>query len=200
MVIRYLLNMSEHSPEHLGGGLAYEDWLPIKWSVARKTVPLAVQAHIHDANEKFLRRVATLEEEPANVAETHPELAKELIRLESKVDMVLDMVGTVLAGHLKLPKPTPIRLTAEGISWESLKAPPVKSHVALALYMLPNYPYPLTLQGRVASVVKCPGGRRTTVVFDAMSEAAQDWLEKTIFRQHRRKVALSRRAQPTSEN
>jgi len=198
--ILYLKFMSEHSPEHLGGGLAYEDWLPIKWSVARKTVPLAVQAHIHDANEKFLRRVSTLEEEPADVAETHPELAKEMMRLESKVDMMLDMVGTVLAGHLKLPKPTPIRLTAEDISWESLKAPPVKSHVAIALYMLPNYPYPLTLQGVVTSVEKCPGGRRTTVVFDAMSETAQEWLEKTIFRQHRRKVALSRRAQPSHDN
>ena len=163
-------------------------------------MPLAVQAHIHDANEKFLRRVSTLEEEPAKVVENDPELARELMRLESKIDMMLDMVGTVLARHLKLPKATPIRLTAQGISWESPKAPSVKSHVTIALYMLPNYPYPLTLQGVVMSVEKCLGGRRTTVVFDAMSEMAQEWLEKTIFRQHRRKVALSRRAQASTDS
>jgi hypothetical protein len=185
--------MIEHLPEHLGGGLVYEVWLPLKWSLMKERAPLAALAHIHDANERFLRRVNSQEDEPADIAETHPELAKELLRLESKLDLIFDMVGTVLAGHLKLPKPCPIRLTAKGVSWDSRQTPPVGSRVHIALYLLPNYPYPLTLSGRIQSVEKCPEGRQTTAVFDEMSESAQDWLEKMIFREHRRRVAHSRR-------
>jgi len=190
-----LKSMSEHPAGHLGGGLAYEDRLPLKWSLIKEGASLATLAHIHDVNERFLRRAGSLEDEPADFAETHPELAKELMRLESKLDMIFDMVSTVVAGHLKLPKPCPIRLTATEVSWESPHPPPAGARVHIALYLLPNYPYPLTLQGRVESVEACSEGRRATAVFDEMSETAQDWLEKTIFRQHRRRVALSRRAQ-----
>jgi len=187
--------MSEHVPEPLGKGLVYEDWLPLKWNAAKEVPPVAALSHIHDANEKFLRRVATLEEEPADIAETNPELVKEFLRLESKLDLVLDMVGTILAGHLKLPKPSPIRLTAEAISWDSPEAPPVGSHAVIELYLLPSCPYPLTLLGSVKSVEQSPEGCRTAVVFDEIGEDVREWLERTIFRQHRRRVALSRRHQ-----
>lgn len=191
--------MNEQVPESLGGGLAYEDWLPLKWSVVKGETPIATLSRIHDANEKFLRRAATLEEEPSNITESHPELVKEFLRLESKLNLVTDMVGAVLAKHLKLPKLCSMRLTAEGISWISDKVPRADSHVLIELYLLSNYPYPLTFLGRVQSVEKSPEGRRTTVVFDEMGEGLRDWLEKTIFRHHRRQIALSRRSHQTRD-
>jgi hypothetical protein len=191
--------MNEQVPESLGGGLAYEDWLPLKWSVVRGEPPLAALSHIHDANEKFLRRVAALEEEPSDITETHPELVEEFLRIESKLYLMLDMVGAVLARHLKLPKPSSIRLMAESISWISDKVPRADSHVLIELYLLSNYPYPLTFLGRVQSVEKSPEGRRITVVFDEMGEGLRDWLEKTIFRHHRRQIALLRRSHQTHD-
>ena len=191
--------MSEQHPDHLGEGLLYEDNLPLTWDVVEDSPLTDAWLSVHETNESFLRRVSAMEEEPADAADIHPTLVKEIKRIESKLDVILDMVGTVLTNHLKLPSPIPIRLSADGMSWIAPTAPPVDARVLISQYFSARFPYPLILVGRVRSVEPHPHGRQTTVVFDDMGDAVQDWLEKTIFRQHRRRVALARRANAPDE-
>ena len=191
--------MIENAPEPLGGGLAYEDRLPLRWRLMTGETPLVLLSSAHDANEQFLRRVAAIEDESSGITESHPDLAKEFQRIESKLDLMLDMVSAALAGQMKLPKPTSIRMTAQGIVWTSDKAPKVGSRLSIELYLISRYPYPLVLAGLVQSVEKLPTGTQVTLLFDEMGEALRGWLEKTIFRQHRRQVAQSRQNYPARD-
>ncbi len=178
--------------EPLGAGLSYEDTLPLRWTVVSAPAD-ASYPRLEEANAEFLRTMSALEEHALETADENPELAHEIQRLESKVNLLLGMVSRLLTQQQPLPAPLPVRLNAGGIEWVSPLAPAVGDHVQIELYLRQDYPLPLLLAGRVGAVASVPAGRRTEVVFEALGDTVQDWLEKTIFRYHRRLVAHSRR-------
>jgi hypothetical protein len=120
----------------------------------------------------------------------------EIRRLEFKLDLVLAMVGQMLARQLELPPPVPVRLSAERLEWLAADGPVPGEEIEVELYLLPEYPRPLYLRGVVESSEEKTGWIRLR--FAGLSEPVRDWLERTIFRYHRRQIALSRRSTPQS--
>lgn len=179
----------------LGTGLLYEDRLPLHWQPTAAVVAEGGSSHVDEANAEFLRIMAALEEHPPEPTEERPEIAHEMRRLESKVDLLLSMVGRLLVRQRPLPEAAPLRLSATGIEWlASSQAPATGEYVLLDLYLCRDFPLPLLLTGKVAQVTEEPaGGRRTTVIFEGLGGTVRDWLDKIVFRQHRRRVAHSRR-------
>lgn len=180
--------------DSLGEGLICETYLSLRWharSVAE--LPMA-DARQSEANAEFLRILAVLEERRSEHAEDSTEPVHEFRRLESKLDLVLGMVGKILARQLDLPAPVPVRLGAASIEWQGSPAPALGEPVCIELYLLPDHPCPLFLDGVVESVRTAPEGSSwVRVRFDPLSEAVRDGLERIIFRHHRRFIAKSRR-------
>ena len=56
----------------------------------------------------------------------------------------------------------------------------------------PSYPRPLELPAAVVKHDTLAAGVRCTAAFVGCSEPVQDWLEKLIFRHHRRRIAHAR--------
>ena len=176
----------------LGAGIAFEGMLPLSWHDAVPVDGLRQRA-AQVANEELLRILSVLEERPQELADDHPAVAQELRRLDSKLDLVLDLVGRVLAHQEPPPPAVAVRLHARDLEWVDARAPAAGNRIHVSVYLCLRVPRPLELSGRVRSVQPATNGFRTVVDIDDPGDAVADLLEKIIFVHHRRTVAQSRR-------
>lgn len=174
------------TPTPAGTGLTLDERLPVRW---RADSPGELAALRH-ANEDTLRTILSLDDHHVELPEESVELAHELQRLESKLNLVLELMSRVLARQLDLPPPVPLHLTAQSLEWEASAAPASGSRGWLEIYLCPRYPQPLFLPAIIEHVAP----PRVRAVFVEPGEGVQDLLETLIFRHHRRQVAASRRA------
>ncbi len=174
--------------ESLNEGLIYEARLPFSWREVPAFPDEIDQVRQNTANEDLLRVFAIFEHSAVEHPEEKSELAQEIVRLDAKLSLALDLLGDVLARQMALPAPVALKLGARGLEWRDDRPPPVGTHLAITLYLYPKLPRPLLLNGLVthSSALTVRAG------FEGMSDAVRDWLEKMIFRHHRRAVALAR--------
>jgi hypothetical protein len=177
------------TPDSLGTGLALDERLPLRWLPAPAPAELPA---VQQANEETLRIILSLDEHHAvEAGEDNAEIAQELVRLESKINLILELVSQVLVRQLDLPAAVPVHLSAHAIEWPA-DAPPGAADGLVELYVCPRYPRPLRLPARLEPAA----GDTRRARFGELGEAVQDLLEKLIFRHHRRRIAATRRGSP----
>ena len=178
--------MSDPQSAPLGAGLTLEERLPLTWR------PLADpdEARRHQtANEETLRTILSFDEHHhAERSDEDPAIAQEFARLESRINLVLEMVSQVLAHQIGLPGPVAVRLSADTLAWQPAGAAPGGT-VLVELYVSARYPRPLTLPVIVERVTD---GWVQSRLGD-LGETVKDLLEQLLFRHHRRQVAAARR-------
>ncbi len=179
----------------VGAGLTLESAIPLRWSAAEDADAVQI-AGLQQANEELLRVISILDEHAPQLTDEHPAVAHELQRLDFKLNVLLDLVGQLFARSTPLPPAVPARLNAESVEWEATHVPARGSRVYLEIYLNAQYPRPLILTGQVSAIQPMPNAFHILVIFDDMSEIVRDWLEKIIFRRHRRQIAHTRRGSP----
>ena len=185
--------MSESEQNDLGEGIVYRSLLPFEWHPVdempgQEVLQAQSEARV-DANERHLRAIAILNEYPVDMSE-------EFHHLEFKMNLLLELMGDMLATQLELPPETFVHLSAAGLEWQDDCSimPEAGQPVVLDVYLHPQYPRAVSLPGRVAALDKLDGGRcHCRVSFDDLPDSLNDQLEKLIFTHHRREVAHSRR-------
>lgn len=188
--------MTESDDAGLGQGLVWTDTLPLRWCSAAPDALAAETLRHHDNNEEVLRFIDALEETPVETGEERQPVAQEMLRLEAKLNLLLGLMGQLLAVHFPLPPARPLRLNPSGIEWTAETGPSLGETGAIEIYLNSRCPRALIFSGRVEQVEAGAEGRRYTVRFTALGESIRDRLEKIIFRHHRRSVALARRRMP----
>lgn len=168
-------------------GLLLEDSMPVSLEAIESWPEDGQLLLCNDANEWFLRASLALHDSPE--ADEHDEVRMELRRMDLKLRLLMDMVGELLQRQLQIPAPKPVKLTPLGITVQADGSHAPGDRLALALYINPLLPRALRLFGSVERVEE---GGRLSIRFHGLSQGAQDWLEKLIFRHHRRTVALGR--------
>jgi hypothetical protein len=185
--------MDGDDASQFGEGLIYEDSIPISWRELGQDLSPAQIVKTHQSNERVLRCFASLEEYRTDAAdEEHGHVAHELSRLEFKMNLLLDMVARLLVEHVATPAAVPVRMSGVGIRWQSPAAPAVGSVLSVDIYLNQAYPSPITLYGEVTAVTPADGGFQIELRYQEMSETVRSWIEKMIFRHHRRQVAHAR--------
>lgn len=172
--------------------LAYEDMLPLVWRVAAAPVSDLVRRSFVERNLKLLQACAALEEhgQPEKLDERSPYHA-DIIRLDMKVNLLLDLVGQILIASQPRPEAMPVRFNALGATWQHKGSLPADgSSGVLELHLREFIVEPLRLSGRVVGV---SNEGRIKVKFDNPGEAVADLIEKLAFRRHRRQVAGARK-------
>jgi len=107
-----------------------------------------------------------------------------------KVNMLLDLVGQLVASHQTRPPPVRLRFNAMGAIWHATRPlPELGTHGVVEIYLRDSLPQPLRLVGRISSV--SPDGR-VKARFLPPGELIADLLEKFAFRRHRRQIAGAR--------
>jgi hypothetical protein len=171
--------------------LAYEDELPLGWEVVEQLPPGQRLATLNASNEALLRVREGLEE-PARGTDENQELAQEFNRLESKLNLILELMAEWLRRQGDLPSALPVRFNAWGIAWEAEDLPGPDTLLRMQLYICPTFPKPLVLYGRVLRQEPAESGARAVVTFMDLSPGVVDGLERLVFRRHRREVAQLR--------
>jgi hypothetical protein len=115
-------------------------------------------------------------------------LTQELQRIDSKLNVLMEVVNRLLIPLAQLPDRTEVRFNALGVVLpESLL--PDSDRVLVRLHFEACRALPLELPGRVDR--RCDDGQ-VFVAFTDSSELVVEGLERIVFRHHRRKVAESR--------
>lgn len=167
-------------------GLAYSDNISVDWQAVDNAPDSNHIAMVNESNELFLRTVAAIGEFPKEKSsDLSAEMHQEIARIDSKLNLLLDLVGQLIYQAGQVPETAPARITSTHIEWQGEQLPQAGSHVFIKAYIQRGTPKPLCFYGTVES----SGGNTARVVYSGLSETVQAWLEKLIFRHHRRTVA-----------
>jgi len=179
------------STDPLEQGLVCEDELPLDWEQVDALPSSQRIAAFNVSNEALIRAREGLEEPPRS-SEESPDLVQELQRVESKLNLVLELLADWLRRQDDMPPALPVRFNGRGLSWESAQGPPVGALVRLNLYVCTSFPKPLVAFGRVLRQEDRGHATMTVLEFMALSQSVVDGLERLVFRRHRREVAQMR--------
>lgn len=176
------------------GGLAYSDNVSIAWRKVEHELDQKHLAMVNASNEEFLRAVSVIGDAGGQKEQQESSsgvVAQEVARLDLKVNLLLDLVGTLIYHQLDIPDTSPVRVSAAGVAWKG-DVPEPGVTVYLELYIQRGLPKPLCCYGEVVSSTEEYAAGTAKVRFTGLTGAAKSWLEKLIFRHHRREVAYKR--------
>lgn len=171
--------------------LAYEDVLPVAWRRLPEPFDPTMIGSYADRNLRVLQALSALDEHgPVDKNDDNSPHAADVMRLDLKVNLLLDMVGALLVASRPRPRAASIRFNALGGVWHAVAPfPELGSQGVLEIHMRDCIAEPLRLVGRIASVG--PDGR-VKIRFASPGENIADLMEKLAFRKHRRQVAGAR--------
>ena len=179
-------------------GLAYHDEMPLGFRPLAAIPDAAELQRLNTENQQILQLDASLEERhPVDAKDDDAVIRNELERLESKLNVIMQLLARLLSRENVLPGDRKFRLAADGIEWEHDAMLKVGSLGVVSLHINRTLPYPLDLAGKVVGVHQSGAKYRTAFVFEGVAANVVELLEKMIFRHHRRAVAdaLDKRGQ-----
>jgi hypothetical protein len=175
-------------------GLAYRGEFPLRWDMRAPSESRESLRHIEERNERLLRCEHLLAEQGSDRTEDERDLDAGLLRVEVKLDLLLDLFAVLVGKESERPDPCRVQLASGGLEWlESGEPPETGASVWVHLYLDSRLPTALQLPVTILEAV--PGTDRSARVlgrFEPLGETVQDRIEKLIFRHHRRQVAQSR--------
>jgi hypothetical protein len=170
--------------------LAYEDLLPVRWRATAGPVSDLQAQQFAERNLRVLQACDALEEQGRlEKADDQSPHSADLLRLDLKLNLLLDVVGQLLAASQQRPQPVQIRFNAMGAIFAWPQAIATGSHGILEITLRDIVVQPLYLP---AEAVSGAAAGQVRVRFLALSENVADHVEKLVFRRHRRKIAGSR--------
>ena len=170
--------------------LADEDLLPVRWNPLSGRVGDVQAQHLADRNLRVLQACDALEEhgQLEKAVDESPHSA-DLMRLDFKLNLLLELAGQLLAQSQPRVRPVPIRFNAMGATWQSGETLSNGTFGILEITLRDVVVQPLNLP---AEVVAGATSGDTRVRFLSLGEAVADHIEKLVFRRHRRKIAGAR--------
>jgi len=183
--------MPGSTPTELGG-LTFTDNISIDWKVVEDQPDDSRLALVNESNEAFLRAVSALGSFSSDPAEDEIGLSQEIARLDLKVNLLLDLVSQLIYQQLEVPEKSLVTISSTDIQWHSEQVPAPDSTVFVQVYIQHGTPKPLCFYGRVQTTAEHNGPGLVRVSYLGLSGSAQGWLDKLIFRHHRRAIAFSK--------
>jgi hypothetical protein len=170
--------------------IAYEDLLPVRWRPLAEQVSDLQAQQFAERNQRVLQACDALEEQGrTEKADDQSPHSADLMRLDLKLNLLLDVVGQLLAASQQRATPAQIRFNAMGANFAWPQAIPVGALGILEITLRDIVVQPLNLPAEVVS--GAPAGQ-VRVRFVALGETVADHIEKLVFRRHRRKIAGAR--------
>lgn len=170
------------------GGLVYKGCLPLSIELLADAPAPHELLRANEGNELLLRSMSALEEKIDT--EENDTIAQELRRQDMKLNLILDLMGSLLQQYQVIPHARELQLTASSVRIGIAPNPGPARHCRIQLYLEPAIPKALVLYGQCQAALE-PG--ISEVVFSGLSQTVTDHLDKFIFRHHRRQIAQARK-------
>lgn len=167
---------------------------PLTWEVCSDRPNEHAQHVVNEANENTLRNILLLDNRVHDTGDERDEATPEIQRLEQRLNLVIDLLAQVLSRDLHLPVPVPCEISRDVLLWSGDALPAPGAGVRASVYLNPNYPRPLCLYGVVETLEPREQGLYVRVRVSALPEPVGEYLDRLIFRDHRRRIAQTRRS------
>lgn len=177
------------NPEPPSGGLTFTDNITIDWELVDYPPDDARLAMVNESNEAFLRAVSAIGAFSGEASEDDVAISQEIARLDLKMNLLLDLVSQLIYKQLELPEKTRVTVSSSYIEWQGSQLPSPGVTVFVQAYIQHGTPKPLCFYGEVVSHQEDYDAGCARVCYLGLSGSAQSWLDKLIFRHHRREVA-----------
>jgi len=190
-------NSSGHAPSAgaaTGGWEDFEQRVSCEESLHADCEPLAWPPsparlqQLAERNANVLAAIAALEERRADSGEDDSPLMQEILRMDAKLNVLVEIVNSLLVPGGTLPPRQLLRFNAIGAVLPASLAP-AGGGLLLRIRFDLCRSLPLEL---AAQVQRQFDDGRVFVVFAPPGDALGDAIERLVFRHHRRKVAGSR--------
>ena len=169
-------------------GVHFQAQLPVAWEPLPPGGAEQVSGDL--ANEELLGKLLILDEA---VADTEEDAQQEhWRRVEAKLDLMLSLLGEMLAAQRGLPVSRPVCLGGEVLCIDGMTDQPLPEAgqpLQVQLYLMPSIPRPLVV---AAEVLPTEVPHRLLLRLTGLPETTRELLERFVFRQHRRAVAQAR--------
>ena len=184
--------MTEGDSRKTTKGLTFSDNISIVWKPVESPPAESLLALVNESNEAFLRAVSAIGTFAGDPSEDDVALSQEIARLDLKITMLLDLVSQLIYKQLDIPERTLVTISSSDIEWSGDSVPDPGSIVFVQAYIQHGTPKPLSFYGEVVSSREDFAEGRAKVRYLGLSGLAQSWLDKIIFRHHRREIAYMR--------
>lgn len=179
------------------GNIAFNDNLPVSWEPLPALPTEGEQHRFQRENEELLQNFLLRDEAPSQGDDDLESISghEHFQRLETRLDLLLSLVTEMMTADGKLPPAKSVMIGAHGLRVHASEAEIADTDLEKAvllkiqLYLDPQFPRPLTLCAKLVDLQP----QSFTVSFSPLEERLQDLLDKYVFRQHRRAIALARR-------
>jgi hypothetical protein len=161
----------------------HADCEPLAWPPS----PAQLQ-QLSERNANTLAAIAALEERRADTGEDDTPLMQEILRMDAKLTVLMEIVNNLLVPGSTLPPRQLLRFNATGAILPVGLAPAGDGLLLRIRFDLCRS-LPLELAARVERQFD---DGRVFVVFAPLGDALGDAIERLVFRHHRRKVAGAR--------
>lgn len=178
--------------------IAWQGNVHVGCRVLEATLDPDEMARLQGLGTSILTTLAMLgEHHGSDPSEDDEATVKALARVDTKLDVLLELFNRHLLQHVELPPRRIVRLNAEGILIEGWQAPAPGTPVAVSVHFDACVGLPLELPGCVEAGGDGGGG---FVACNELAESLREAIEHLIFRQHRRQLAEARNdAAPAAE-
>lgn len=184
--------MSDDSTESPPAGLDFTDNISITWKNIDYQPDEAHLVLVNESNESFLRAVSAMGEVAADYADDDVGISQEVLRLDLKVNLLLDLVSQLIYKQLEIPAVSTVTISSRDIEWRSESVPLPGQRVFVEAYIQHGTPKPLCFYGEVISSQLEYDSNTAKVRYMGLAGTVQSWLDKLIFRHHRRAVAYEK--------
>jgi len=166
--------------------LSYAGNLPLAWRPLADDEP--AQGFEHE-NLSTLFAVAALEDHRELPNDDGP-LQQEILRLHQKVDLLVNMLSSLIRAQAQLPPSRPLQLSARRVIWRGdATPPPLNARILVEIHLHRGLAQPLRLPARVVAAADAGDAE---AAFEPLGEAVLAALERHIFLHHRRSIAGAR--------
>lgn len=167
-------------------GVAIKLMVPFKWEALSDD---ELCDNYSAANINTLLLLESMQEQPRRQNEDPNISGSEVERLETKLNLLIQLVNQLLEASKPLPEKQKLVLSNHSLCWDQDKSLAVDMLVQLTIYIEPSFPQPIKLYARVTE----NKGDKVKVVFVNLDEQEEEMLSKWVFRLHRRTIAMSKR-------
>ncbi len=169
--------------------------ISLRWHKLDQPLSNGQYFRIQNDNRKLMEVIVSSEDIGDLEQAADKESAKEVKRLDAKLNLLMGWVGQMLLQQQAVPPPQTVSLSSVGLQFpcNDTKGLAENDNLYLEMFFETRYPQPFVTVAKVIQVKSQTGGDEVLVRFLDLSEQNQQWLDKYVFQLHRRQVALTRK-------
>ncbi|MDP2962242.1 MAG: PilZ domain-containing protein [Sulfurimicrobium sp.] len=176
-------------------GIFFAAELPLSWKALNPLQSVQTMQWQHEA-VTLLRALAMIETPVIEADRDVSSSGKSMERLEAKLDLALNLIMQLARQQTELPAPHPVILRANTVEWTGAAALEPAQLILVSLHLSPILPQALLLPATVSSVEHLETATRVRADFTHLNQELEEWMERTLFRYHRRSIQQSHSWQP----